>query len=86
MHRNIAHEVLTPPENDRLQALVGRFADRVHANYAGHYHFNYSEPMRGGYEIVVSDATWDDDASVTVVRVEPARGSFTYHRATIAVR
>ena len=85
MHRNPAYEVFTVEENDLLQELVGRHRDRVHANYAGHYHFAFSESPRGGYEVRVSDAVWDDDATVTVVKVEAENGSFVYHRAVVRV-
>lgn len=68
------HPMHTPSFNleqlDRLTGLLGPLEGRIAANWAGHYHVNFEEEVEdGGYEVFVTDATWDDENTVRVVEV-----------------
>ncbi len=58
---------------DRIAQVVaetGPHADRIWADLAGHYHANGSETVPdAGYDLHVTDATWDDDIDLRIVEV-----------------
>ncbi len=58
---------------DELAQLTGEIAPhshRVFGDFAGHYHGDGHEVIdEGGYEVFVTDATWDDEVTVRVVEV-----------------
>lgn len=57
-------------EMARIAAVTAPLADHVWADLAGHYHGSASETVEdGGYELHVTDATWDDDVELRIVEV-----------------
>lgn len=57
-------------EMERITMLTGAVGGRIAANYAGHYHFDFDETLEdAGYDVHITDATWDDANTVRVVRV-----------------
>ncbi len=68
-------------ELDRIMAVTGPLTDRVFANFAGHYHFDAFEyAPDGSYEVIVTDATWDDEITVRVVEVWSDTVRFEYRQ------
>ncbi|MFV1957996.1 MAG: metallophosphoesterase [Planctomycetota bacterium] len=70
------HDVLdgagsfSPGELDAVEATTAPYADHVVADFAGHYHFAWKDRENaGGFEVFVSDAVWDDDATLRLVTV-----------------
>ena len=68
------HPMHTPSFNleqlEQLTDLTGPLEGRVAANWAGHYHLNFEEEIKeGGYDVFVTDATWDDENTLRVVEV-----------------
>lgn len=58
------------PKLARISAVTYPRADHVWADLAGHYHGNGSETVEGaGYDLHVTDATWDDDVQLRLVEV-----------------
>lgn len=55
----------------QMERVTGVTADApVWANFAGHYHGDGSETVEeGGYDVHVTDATWDDEVRVRIVEV-----------------
>lgn len=73
-------------EMEALVALLAPHGDLVHANYAGHVHVSYEWSLADdGYEIHVTDATWDDEVDLRLVKVEGNGSSFAYTQELIAV-
>lgn len=69
----------------RVEGETALRGDRVYANFAGHYHFSFqhSDPV-GQYDVYITDATWDDDNVVRVVRVKDDGTTMSYeHREVI---
>ncbi len=58
---------------DKIATIVdetGPLGDQVWADLAGHYHFSASETVPdAGYDLHVTDATWDDDVELRIVEV-----------------
>lgn len=65
-------------DNDQLQTMIAPFGNQVWANYAGHYHADTQESEVGGYELIVTDATWDDAVEVRMVTVYGHENGFRY--------
>lgn len=54
----------------RISAVTAPRADHVWADLAGHYHGDGSETLDdAGYDLHVTDATWDDEVEVRLVDV-----------------
>lgn len=71
-------------EMDRIVAVTGPLTDRVFANFAGHYHFDAMElSPDGSYEVVVTDATWDDEITVRLVEVWSDGEWFEYRQEVL---
>lgn len=57
-------------EMERIRAVTAPLADHVWADLAGHYHASASETVEdAGYDLHVTDATWDDDVELRIVEV-----------------
>ena len=64
-------------EMERLTSLTAPVADRVAAAFGGHYHFDAEERIEeGGYDVFVTDATWDDENTVRLVEVHGNGAAF----------
>ncbi|MHC4223900.1 MAG: metallophosphoesterase family protein, partial [Planctomycetota bacterium] len=73
-------------EMERIEALTGSHGDWVYANFAGHYHFDWVETRSaGGYQVVITDATWDDENTFRLVRVFEDSDTFSYEREIVAL-
>jgi len=60
----------TVDEQDALETRLAPYTHLLHANHAGHLHANAdTEWAELSMEVVVTDATWDDDNAVRVVDV-----------------
>ena len=55
-------------DTDVLATTIAPYGDTVWADLAGHYHFDGEEQQAAGYDVIVTDATWDDEVEVRVVR------------------
>lgn len=63
-----------------LTDAVGAVGTSVWANLAGHYHFDGEERVEeGGYDVIVSDAVWDDEVEVRVVSAAANEETFSWH-------
>lgn len=57
-------------EMAKVTAVTAPLADHVWADLAGHYHGSGSETLEdAGYELHVTDATWDDAVELRIVEV-----------------
>ena len=69
-----------------LEAAVEPWADRVYANFGGHYHADgEDESVNGLWEVHVTDATWDDDNRLRLVTVSGNGARFSYEHELITV-
>lgn len=65
---------------------VGPVGGSVWANLAGHYHFDGEERVEeGGYDVIVSDAVWDDDVEVRVVSAAANEETFSWRTEIVVV-
>jgi hypothetical protein len=54
----------------RVTGVTSPKAAAVSAAFAGHFHFDHDEYVHeGGYDVHVTDATWDDENTVRLVEV-----------------
>jgi hypothetical protein len=61
---------LSVDEVEKVDSTTSPLADQIHAAYAGHMHVTYDLYNKpGGYEVLVTDATWDDENVIRVVEV-----------------
>ena len=61
-------------------------SDRVAGAYSGHLHLDFEESvLDGGYEVFITDATWDDDNRVRVVEVWGNGERFEYTQELVTV-
>ena len=64
-------------EMDRIKAVTAPLGAHVWADLAGHYHASASETVEGaGYDLHVTDATWDDEIELRLVEVWVAGTAF----------
>jgi hypothetical protein len=73
-------------EMARIIGLTGPISGRVAGAWAGHLHLDYEERLPdAGYDVFVTDATWDDEVKVRLVEVWEADGRFTYEQELVLV-
>lgn len=73
-------------EMARIAAVTAPLADHVWADLAGHYHGSASERVEeGGYDLHVTDATWDDDVELRIVEVRTDGARFAPTTALVVV-
>lgn len=71
---------------DRITGVTAPLADHVWADLAGHYHADGSGTVEGtGYELHVTDATWDDDVEVRLVEMGGTTQRFEPVTETVVV-
>lgn len=74
---------------DKIATLVaetGPFGDQIWADLAGHYHASASETVPdAGYDLHVTDATWDDEIEVRIVEVWGNEARFAPVTETVVV-
>lgn len=71
-------------EMDTVAALTSSLAEHVAGNYAGHYHFDMDVTLEdAGYDLHVTDATWDDDNRIRVTEVWSDGTAFEYRQELI---
>ena len=76
----------TAAELESVTTLTAPVGDRVYANFAGHYHGNGHEFIdAGGYEVFVTDATWDDEITLRVVEVWGDGARFEYRQELVVL-
>ena len=70
----------------QISAVTQPLEHLVYASFAGHFHGETQETWEeGGYEVVLVDATWDDDVTVKVVEVWGNDATFDYVQETVIV-
>lgn len=70
----------------QIAAVTAPMADRVAANLAGHVHVNAEiEVEDGGYTVYVTDAVWDDENTVRLVRVSGNGLRFEFEHELVVV-
>lgn len=73
-------------ELDKLFGVTAPSGARVAANYAGHYHVSGEEFVEGGdYDVFVTDATWDDENTIRLVRVSGNGLRFEYSQELVVL-
>ena len=73
-------------EMERIRQVTAPLGDHVWADLAGHYHFNADETVEGaGYDVHVTDATWDDEVEVRIVEVRADAARFAPVTETVVV-
>jgi hypothetical protein len=82
------HPMHTPAfdldEMSQIAGVTAPLADRFFGNFAGHYHFNHEEHIdEGDYEVIITDATWDDEVTIRLVEVWGNGGRFEYRQELI---
>jgi hypothetical protein len=55
-----------------LSELIAPYGDRVYADLAGHYHVDMETSEEAGYEVLVTDALWDDVITIRLLEVSAA--------------
>ncbi len=71
---------------EALTGVTGPVADRVYANLAGHVHVNAEvEVGEGGYTVFVTDAIWDDELTVRLLRVAGNGHRFEFEHELIVI-
>jgi len=75
-----------PEQIEELTALTAPKSHLIAANYAGHYHFDLElTDTELGYDVFVTDATWDDVNRVRLVEVWRDDEGFSYMQEVIEV-
>jgi hypothetical protein len=73
-------------EMARIGGVTAPHADHVWADLAGHYHGSASETVTdAGYDLHVTDATWDDDVELRLVEVWSNQDRFAPGTETVIV-
>ena len=76
----------TVDEVEVLEARVGPYGSLLAANHAGHLHGNgETEWAALGLDVVVTDATWDDDNAVRIVRVAQTNQRVVFTHEVVVV-
>lgn len=71
---------------ERIAALTAPLGDRVWADLGGHYQANGEGTAEGtGYDVIVTDALWDDLVQVRVVEVWSDGSGFRFVTETVDV-
>ncbi len=71
----------------QLTGVTNMVSDRVAGAYAGHLHIDFEESvLDGGYEVFITDATWDDDNRVRLVEVWGNGLRFEYTQELVTVQ
>ncbi len=87
MHLNLFYEVFTKEEDEAMAVVTRPFAKILFANFAGHYHINWQQPRPDwGYDLFITDATWDDEITLRVIGVESAKDKVTYTNRLVTVK
>lgn len=69
-----------------LEAALAEKRPAVYANLAGHVHQTYQASVGEGlYEVFVTDATWDDENTIDVVRIEGDAAGYRYQHELVEV-
>ncbi len=69
-----------------LAELLGPRAEHVYANLAGHVHGELEWPVEeAGYTVYTTDATWDDEITVRVIRVDSNGTALAYQHENVVV-
>jgi len=86
MHVNFFYRVFTKEEDEAIAVVTKPFDKILFADFAGHYHINWTQPRPDwGYDLFVTDATWDDEITLRVVGVESAKDEVTYTNRLITL-
>lgn len=74
-------------DQDRVTALLEPWSDVVAAAYGGHLHLDMADraPEPAGYEVFVTDATWDDEVRVRLVEVWDDGRTLSYVQELVTV-
>ncbi|MFT5685275.1 MAG: hypothetical protein ACI8RZ_006225 [Myxococcota bacterium] len=77
-------------EMEALSEVIAPHGDRVYADLAGHYHVDMETTEEAGYDVLVTDAIWDDVITIRLLEVsavyrgeELVRFETTHERVTL---
>jgi hypothetical protein len=85
-HVPMAPAVFRLDERARFADLVAPIRDKVYGNLAGHLHVDYEEEFpEAGYSTFVTDATWDDEVRIRLVRVLGNESARSYVHESIVL-
>jgi hypothetical protein len=74
----------SPADDTTIETFTQGCGSNVYADFAGHYHINFSETKSlGQYDIYISAATWENAVRVVSVRTDGT--AFTYWHQVINV-
>jgi Calcineurin-like phosphoesterase len=86
MHCNVVYEVFRAEEQAAVDRILRPHAKYVYADFAGHYHFEWSSVRpEGGYSLFVTDAAFRGHNTIRLVTVRRSRDRFTYIHEMIRV-
>ena len=76
----------TIEEMERIGSVTTPLASRISAAFGGHYHGNAEElSMDEGFQVIVVDATWDDEVSYRLVEVWGNEVGLEYEHEMVVV-
>lgn len=77
-------------EAEQVVGLTESYADRLYANFSGHFHFNAEGPFgvgtpfdSAGFNYYVTNAVWDDVIAVRMVEVWENEVEFSFQQEVI---
>ena len=73
-------------EVGQVNTLTSPLSSRIDAAYAGHMHVTYDLYNKpGGYEVLVTDATWDDENVIRIVDVYGDGQAYSYVQELVEI-
>ncbi len=73
-------------EVDRLSTVTQSYSDLIYANFSGHFHADAEIEMEAlGFDVFITDATWDDDVTLRVVDVYRQGSSFLFEQEVVLI-
>jgi hypothetical protein len=83
---NLSPAAFDLAELGRVTALTGAVGGRIAGAWAGHLHVDLEERVPdAGYDVHVTDATWDDEVKLRVVEVWQQGDRFSYAQELVLV-
>jgi hypothetical protein len=71
-------------EMEEVEGLVSAYSDRIHTNFAGHYHSD-SEHSLDYYDLVVVDAIWDDEIRFQKLNIQKLGREYSFSRELVTI-
>ncbi|MBM75042.1 MAG: hypothetical protein CMK59_06560 [Proteobacteria bacterium] len=73
-------------EVDQLSTVTQSYSDLIFANFSGHFHADAEIEMESlGFDVFITDATWDDDVTLRVVDVYRQGNAFLFEQELVLI-